>query len=114
MAANFESLDAILQKLLATTRGAVDLKRSGVLSTSTLIRSGPAKVWWIIFSDSAALKFELNDSLDDSGTDWFAHQIPVDGYGILIIDPPLPFDKGIYLDVDTATCLIIVGYTNES
>lgn len=86
------------------------LQNSGVLSTNTLIKSGAGYVYWLTVSDTAALAIELNDSTDNGGTDKWALDIPADGYGHFIFDPPIKCDTGIYLDVSTATCKVTVGY----
>lgn len=83
---------------------------SGVLSANTAIKSAPGEVYWISVSDTAALAVELNDSTDNGGTDLWAVDIPADGYGMWIFDPPIEFSAGIYLNVSTATCKVTVGY----
>ena len=96
---------------LAVVRGKnQDLKNSGVLSGDTLIKSGGGYVYWLTISDTAALSIELNDSTDDSGTDLWSINLPADGYGHFIFDPPINFSAGIYLDVSTGTCKVTVGY----
>ncbi|KKN78439.1 hypothetical protein LCGC14_0349710 [marine sediment metagenome] len=87
-----------------------NLSSSGVLGTDTAIKANPGNVFWISVSDTAALAIELNDSLVGTGADKWAVDIPADGYGMWIFDPPLQFDLGIYLDVSTGTCKVVVGY----
>lgn len=91
-------------------RSKTALLNSGVLATDTLIHTGVAAVYWIVLSDTAALAIELNDSTDDGGTDKWGIDLPADGYGIFIFDPPIEFANGIWLDVSTATCKVTVGY----
>ena len=87
-----------------------DIGNSGVLSADTVIKSGAGYVYWLTVSDTAALAIELNDSTDGSGVDRWAIEIPADGYGHFIFDPPIKFSAGICLDVSTATCKVTVGY----
>jgi hypothetical protein len=96
---------------LAVVRGKnQDFKNSGILSEDTLIKSGGGYVYWLTVSDMAALTVELNDSTDGSGTGRWGIDIPSDGYGHFIFDPPIKFLTGIYLDVSTGTCKVTVGY----
>ncbi len=88
-----------------------DLKNSGVISGDTLIKSGGGYVYWLSVSDTAALEIGLNDSTDNSGSDLWSINLPADGYGHFIFDPPIKFSTGIYLDVSTGTCKVTVGYT---
>ena len=83
---------------------------SGPLSSDTLVFTGRAVVYQISVGDTAALNLELNDSTDGTGVDKWGMVIPADGYGHWIFQPPLEFATGIYLDVDTATCVVTVGY----
>ena len=87
-----------------------DIISSGVKSADALIFTGQASVYWISISDTAALAVELNNSVANDGTDQWAIDLPADGYGMWIFDPPLPFSVAIYLDVSTATCKVTVGY----
>ena len=88
-------------------------QNSGVKSADALICSGKGKVNWITVSDTAILAVELNNSLDNGGTDVWALQIPANGYAHFIFQPPLEFSTGLYLDVSTATCKIVIGYERE-
>ena len=90
------------------------IKSSGVLSADTLIRTGMGDVNWLTVSDTAALSLELNDSTDNSGTDKWAIVLPAGAYAHYIFDPALSFGTGIYLDVSTATCKVVVGYVERS
>ena len=83
---------------------------SGVKQADALIKTGAGKVYWVSLSDTAALAIELNDSLTNGGTDKWALDLPAGGYAIFIFDPPIEFDTGIYLDVSTLTCKVVVGY----
>lgn len=103
-------VDGIAQVQGTVARGEASLLNSGVKSADTLIKNGAGGVYWLTVSDTAALALELNDSLDNSGADKWALVIPADGYGHFIFDPPIEFATGIYLDVSTVTCKIIVGY----
>ncbi len=95
----------------AVVRGETsNLLSSGIKSADTLILTGAGYVYWISVSDTAALAIELNDSTDGAGTDQWGVEIPADGYGMWIFDPPLSFTTGIYLDVSTGTCKVTVGY----
>lgn len=90
--------------------GETGMQTSGVLAADAAVKSAAGKVFWISLSDTAALAIELNDSTDGTGTDKWAIDLPADGYGIFIFDPPIEFSTGIYLDVSTATCKVVVGY----
>lgn len=83
---------------------------SGVKNADALIKTGEGKLFWISLSDTAALALELNDSVDNSGTDKWALDLPASGYGIFLFDPPIEFLTGLYLDVSTTTCKVVVGY----
>jgi len=91
-------------------RTTTDILTSGVKSADVAIKSAPGEVYWISISDTAALAVEINDSTDNGGTDKWAVNIPADGYGMWIFDPPIPCALGIYLDVSTGTCKVVVGY----
>lgn len=108
------SLENIMAKsppdALAIGRGKTGLSSSGVKSADTVIKSGAGAVYWLTLSDTAALAIELNNSIDNSGTDLWAINIPANGYAHFIFDPPIEFTTGIYLDVSTATCKVTIGY----
>ena len=53
---------------------------------------------------------QLNDSLDDSGTDLWQFTMPANTYAHIVFTPALHFGTGIYLDVPTGTPDVIVGY----
>lgn len=106
----FERLRTYATGILKVGRAEVGLSNSGVLSGDTEVKSSAGKVYWMSVSDTAALSIELNDSTDNSGTDRFAAVLPANCYGHYIFDPPIEFTSGIYLDVSTATCKIVVGY----
>lgn len=91
-------------------RGQSQAKNSGVLCGNTAVKTSAGEVFWLTVSDTAALAIELNDHPSGSGTDRWAIDLPADGYGHFIFDPPIPFDNGIYLDVSTVTCLVTIGY----
>lgn len=93
-----------------TAREGVGLLNSGVLQADKAIEEAASKVYWLTVSDTAALAIELNDSLDNSGTDLWGIDLPADGYGHFIFDPPIEFSAGIYLNVSTTTCKVTVGY----
>ena len=93
-----------------TIRGNAGLPNSGVLSADKAIKEAAGEVYWLTVSDTAALAIELNDSIDDSGTDKWGFDLPADGYAHFIFDPPIEFSTGIWLDVSTATCKVTVGY----
>ena len=96
-----------------TTNGVVrvggGLLNSGVLSGDTQVKASPGKVYWITISDTAALVIDLEDS-SGSGTSKWGIDLPADGYGHFIFDPPIEFATGIFLDVSTVTCKVTVGY----
>ena len=88
----------------------VVLSNSGVLSADTAVKTSAGHVYWMTVSDTAALAIELNDSANNSGTDRWALNLPAAGYAHFIFDPAMKFSTGIYLDVSTATCKVIIGY----
>lgn len=85
---------------------------SGVLAADTAVKEESGVVFWITVEDAADLEIELNDSTDNSGTDLWAMTLDVDvvNFGHFVFDPPLYFGTGIYLDVSTTTCQVIIGY----
>ena len=94
----------------AIVRGPATLSNSGVLSGDTAIKISAGAVYWLTISDTVALTVKLNDSTGGSGTDLWAVVLPANAYAHFIFDPPIEFDTGIYLDVSTATCKVILGY----
>jgi len=86
------------------------LLNSGVLSADTAVKSVAGEVYWLTVSDTTALSVELNDSTDNTGTDKWAIVLPANAYAHFIFDPPIEFGTGIYLDVSTATCKVVIGY----
>ena len=91
-------------------RSKCGLLNSGVLSGDTNVKSAAGEVYWITISDTAALSAELNDSADNTGTDKWAIVVPANAYAHFIFDPPIEFSTGIYLDVSTITCIVVIGY----
>ena len=101
--------NAVSGNALVTFRSTATLLNSGVLSGDTQVKASPGAVYWISVSDSAALTIDLEDS-SGSGTSKWGIDLPAEGYGHFIFDPPLEFGTAIYLDVDTATCKVTIGY----
>lgn len=85
---------------------------SGVLAADTLIKTGAGKVFWISFFDSSDLSLELNDSTADGGTDKWAGllDVSVNPVGFISFDPPIEFSTGIFLDLSTTSCKVVVCY----
>lgn len=83
---------------------------SGIKTADVAIKSSPGKVYWVTISDTDAGVVQLNNSLDDTGTDLWQMTLPANGYGHFIFDPPIDFDIGIYLDVPTGTPDVIVCF----
>lgn len=106
----YNRLIAYAEGALKVARGSAGLSRSGVLSADTTVKASAGDVYWLTVSDSAGLEIELNDSTDGAGTDQWAMLLPAGGYLHAVFDPPLPFAAGIYLDVSTATCKVVIGY----
>ncbi len=98
------------QNDIPTHRGKGGLLNSGVLATDTAIKASSGAVYWISVSDTVALNIELNDSPGGTGTDRWAATLPATCYAHYIFDPPIEFGTGVYLDVSTATCKVVVGY----
>lgn len=86
------------------------VSNSGVKSADAAIKATAGAVYWITISDTGALAAELNNSPDNGGTDLWAISLPAGGYLHCVFSPPLSFSAGIYLDVSTATCKVVVGY----
>jgi len=105
-----EIIDALAKLVAGVKRGKAGLLNSGVLAADKLVKQGAGEVYWLSVSDTAALAIELNDNLANAGTDRWAINLPADGYGHFIFDPPIEFLNGIYLDVSTATCKVTIGY----
>lgn len=91
-------------------RSETGMSISGVKQADALIKTGAGKVYWISLSDTAALAVELNDSIANSGTDLWALDLPAGGYALFSFSPPIEFSTGIYLDVSTTSCKVVVGY----
>ncbi len=91
-------------------RGRAGIISSGVKTADGQIKASAGAVYWLSVSDDAAAVIQLNDSLNDSGTDLWGTTIPADGYAHFIFDPPLEFATGIYLDVPTGAPDVYVGY----
>ena len=91
-------------------RTEASLLNSGVLSANTAIKISAGAVYWLTVSDTVASTVKLNDSTNGSGTDLWAIVLPADAYAHFIFDPPIEFDTGIYLDVSTASCKVVLGY----
>ena len=102
--------NAVSGNSLATFRTTATLLNSGVKSADALIKGSAGDIYWISISDTAALSLELNNSTDNSGTDVWAGVFPANCYAHYILDPPIECSAGIYLDVSTATCKVVVGY----
>ncbi len=92
------------------SRAPVGLSASGLKTADGQIKGSAGSVYWLSVSDTVAAVIQLNDSLNDSGTDIWGITIPADGYAHFIFDPPLEFGTGIYLDVPTGAPDVYVGY----
>jgi len=88
------------------------LLNSGVLAADTSVKATPGKVYWLTVNDTADMDLQLNDSTANGGTDLWAMKLDVSvkNFGHFIFDPPIEFATGIYLDVSTTTCQVIIGY----
>ena len=88
------------------------MSNSGVLAADTAVKSAAGKIYWLTVNDTADMDLQLNDSTDNSGTDKWAMKLDVSvkNFGHFIFDPPIEFSTGIYLDVSTTTCQVIIGY----
>ena len=91
-------------------RSKCTLLNSDVLAADTSVKGSAGEVYWMTISDTAALAIELNDSINNTGTDKWALDLPAAGYGHFIFDPPIECAAGIYLDVSTGTCKVTVGF----
>lgn len=90
------------------TKGGIS--NSGVKSADTTIKASAGDVYWLTVSDTAALAIEINNSTGNGGSDVWALNLPADGYGHFIFDPPIECSAGIYLDVSTGTCKVTIGF----
>lgn len=91
-------------------RGKAGLSNSGVLATSVGVKGSPGAVYWLTVSDTAALTMNLENSVAAGGAHLWELDLPASGYAHFIFDPPIEFDTGIYLVVNTATCKVTIGY----
>jgi len=82
-------------------------KNSGLISTDTAVFSSAGKVYWITISDTGDVEVELNDSIDNSGTDKWGIKLDASVNNIFhaVFDPPIEFSTGIYVDVTSSTAL---------
>jgi hypothetical protein len=92
------------------SRGRAGLLSSGVKTQDTQIKSGGGLVHWVTLSATAASVVGLADAVGNSTTYVEKFTLPSDGYAHYILDPPLEFATGIWLDVVSGTCDVIVGY----
>ena len=101
-----------MTQVLPTHDSVKTCSNSGVLAADAAVKSGAGVVYWLTVNDAADLAIELNDSADDSGTDLWAMKLDVDvvNFAHFVFDPPIYFGTGIWLDVSTATCQVIIGY----
>ncbi len=94
----------------SVARGRAGLLSSGVLTSDTQIKTGAGLVHWVTVAASAAAVVGLADSVGNSTTYVERFAIPTDGYAHYILDPPLEFATGIWLDVASGTAGVTVGY----
>ena len=83
---------------------------SGIKTADAAIKGSKGIVYWVTISNTVASVIQLNDSLDDSGTDLWQFTMPANTYAHIMFTPALHFGTGIYLDVPTGTPDVIVGY----
>lgn len=85
---------------------------SGLLGADSLVKTGKGKVYWLTVFSAQDVAIELNDSLDNSGTDqWgISLDVSVKNYGHFVFDPPIEFATGIYLDVSNTYAQVYVNY----
>lgn len=86
------------------------IQNTRVATSDTLVR-GPGLVFWMSVSAGATGgALQLNNSLDDSGTDLFDITMPATRQAHFLFIPPLEFNEGIYLDIPGTNITVTVGY----
>ena len=83
---------------------------SGVKTADVAVKAGPGKVYWITLYATAAAVVGLADSLTNSTTYVWKITLPNTTPFHVILDPPVEFATGIWLDVASGTVDVIVGY----
>lgn len=95
--------------ILKVARAEAGLSSSGILTGDTAVKSSAGKVYWITIAGLVAVNIELNDSVDDSGTDLWGVFLAANSYFHINFDPPLEFTNGIWVDI-SAGVRVTVGY----
>jgi len=86
------------------------LLSSGVKTADVALKAEPGKVYWITLYASEAAVVGLADSLTNSTTYVWKITLPNTTPFHALLDPPLEFATGIWLDVASGTVDVIVGY----
>ncbi len=77
-----------------------------------VVKSSPGTVYWLLLScgDTGGL-MQMNDSIDDSGTDLFNTNVPADSMRFYNFSrAPISFKTGIFADIPGLNIIATVGY----
>lgn len=90
----------------------VAVVRDSIVKTSDgVVKSTTGTVWWILISVGATGgTWELNDSIDDSGTDKIAGIALANSQQLLEWLRPKYFETAIYADITGSNITLTVGY----
>jgi hypothetical protein len=90
--------------------GESGLLSTGVKTADVAVKADTGKVYWLTAYASAAAVIGLADSLTNSTTYVWKITLANTTSGHYIFDPPLEFATGIWLDVVSGTCDVVVAY----
>lgn len=74
----------------------------------------PCFVYWVTVVDNGgSVLVQLNDSLDDGGSDKWKGGALQYAQGHAVFDPPISFATGCFVDIQGTTPSVTVGYTTQ-
>lgn len=85
---------------------------TGIHTADGAVKAAEGHVYWVAASAGATGgAFQLNDSLDDSGTDKLSVVMPASTTQFFdFSDAPITFNIGIYADIPGTNITLTVGY----
>jgi len=85
--------------------------RTSIKSADAAVKSAAGFVYWVLAAAAATGgAWQLNNSLDDSGTDLLSGIAQASGETFILLDPPVFFGTGIYADIQGTNVTLTVGY----
>lgn len=88
--------------------------KTSIKAADGIVKSSAGYVWGYSFRAGATGgAFQLNDSTDDSGTDFISDTAAADSSTVFVgpFDPPIEFPNGIFADVPGTNVTLTVFYT---